>query len=553
MAISIRPQQVRRYGDIARLLAKYGRGEAVGYARDRLNNVQSGPPGPEADPQMVADAEELAADLERRGPTFVKLGQLLSTRMDLLPAPYIEALSRLQERCDAVPLAAVAAVVDEEFGRPVDQAFASFDPVPLASASLGQVHKANLHDGRVVAVKVQRPGVVDGVVEDLQAIAEIAGLADRHTETGKRFGFSPMVEEFRRSMLGELDYLREAANLRLLGRNLADFDGIVVPQPFDDYCTGRVLTMEFVDGRPLTAGPDGEVDGPALAQELAGAYLHQIVEDGFFHADPHPGNVRVTDDGRLALLDVGMTARLMRPTRDALFQLLVAMSENDGEEAAGAAMALGERRDDIEFDEEAFARRVTELVADQHALSVDCLSPGTVLSEVSRIAAETGLRPRPELTMLGKALLNLDEVARRLDPDFVPADAVRIYAAGLLRRRLLPTPGRMLAATMDAKEFVEELPGRFNKVMDSLARGELTLNVQGVDEARILQGINRLANRLASAVVLAALVIGAAMMMRIDTPARLFGYPAVAIVCFLLAAGGGFGLLATILWTDRRR
>jgi ubiquinone biosynthesis protein len=247
-----------------------------------------------------------------------------------------------------------------------------------------------------------------------------------------------------------------------------------------------------------------------------------------------------------------MTARLSRSTRDALLQLLVAMSENDGEDAATAAMALGETRDDVDFDEACFVRRITELVADQHATDLGRLSPGTVVSQVSRIAAEAGLRPRPELTMLGKALLNLDEVARRLDPDFVPADAVRSYAAGLLRRRLVPTPGRVLAATMDAKEFAEQLPGRFNKVMDALARGELTLNVQGVDEARILGGIHRLANRLASAVVLAALVIGAAMMMRVDTPARLFGYPAVAIVCFVLAAGGGFALLARILWTDRR-
>ena len=556
MAISIRPQQVRRYGDIARLLAKYGRGEAAGYARDRFTNGSSGPVAPvapEVERQMAADAEELAADLEQRGPTFVKLGQLLSTRTDLLPEPYIEALSRLQERCDPVPVAAVAAVVQEEFGRPIDRVFASFDPTPLASASLGQVHRARLHDGRDVAVKVQRPEVVDGIVGDLEAIAEIAALADRHTEAGKRFGFSPMVKEFRRSMLAELDYRREAANLRLLGQNLSGFDTIVVPQPIDEYCTGRVLTMEFVDGRPVAEAGGPEVDGPALAQALAGAYLHQIVEDGFFHADPHPGNVRVTTDGRLALLDVGMAARLTRPTRDALLQLLVAMSENDGEEAAGAAMVLGERRDDVEFDEAGFVRGVTELVADQHALTVDRLSPGTVLSEVSRIAVETGLRPLPELTMLGKALLNLDEVARRLDPDFVPTDAVRTYAAGLLRRRLIPTPGRVLAATMDAKEFAEELPGRFNKVMDALARGELTLNVQGIDETRMLQGIHRLANRLASAVVLAALVIGAAMMMRIDTPVRLFGYPAVAIVCFLLAAGGGFGLLASILWTDRRR
>ena len=553
MAISMRPQQVRRYGDIARLLTKYGRGASAGYVRDRWNDEPATALTSEAERQIAADASELAADLERLGPTFVKLGQLLSTRTDLFPAPYIEALSRLQERCEPVPLEAVATVIDEEFGRPINRVFADFDPVPLAAASLGQVHRARLHDGRDVAVKVQRPDVVSGVTEDLDAIVEIAGLADRHTETGRRLGLCAMVEEFRRSMLAELDYRREAANLRLLGRNLAGFDRIVIPQPIEDYCTGRVLAMEFIDGRPLPPASDPAVDGPGLAGELAGAYFHQIVEDGFFHADPHPGNVRVTGDGRLALLDVGMTARLTQPTRDALLRLLVAMSEGDGEEAAAAAMTLGERCADVDFDEAAFVRRVTDLVSHQHALPVDRLSPGAVLGEVSRVAAETGLRPHPELTMLGKALLNLDEVARRLDPGFVPADAVRTYAAGLLRRRLLPTPGRALAAAMDAKEFVEQLPGRVNQVMDALARGELTLNVQGVDEARILGGIHRLANRLASAIILAALVIGAAMMMRIDTPARLFGYPAVAIVCFLLAASGGFGLLARILWTDRHR
>jgi predicted unusual protein kinase regulating ubiquinone biosynthesis (AarF/ABC1/UbiB family) len=311
--------------------------------------------------------------------------------------------------------------------------------------------------------------------------------------------------------------------------------------------------MEFVDGAPIRAAGGPVTDGAHLAEVLAGAYLHQIVEDGFFHADPHPGNVWLTADGRLALLDLGMVGRLTSPTRDTLLRLLVAMSDNDGEAAATAAAGLGERREDVPFDEEGFVRRVTTLVSEQHAVTLGRLSPGAVVAEVARIAAESGLCPRPELTMLGKALLNLDEVARRLDPDFVPADAVRTYAAGLLRRRLLPTPSRLLAATMDAKEFAEHLPRRVNKVMDALAEGQFTLKIEGVDEAEILRGVHRLANRVASALLLASLVIGAAMMMQIDTRTRLFGYPAVAIVCFLLAAGGGFGLLVTILWSDRRR
>jgi predicted unusual protein kinase regulating ubiquinone biosynthesis (AarF/ABC1/UbiB family) len=551
MAISIRPQQIRRYGDLARLLAKYGTGGPADGVRRALSGTP-GPAGAEAAAELGADAEALVHDLEQRGPTFVKLGQLLSTRTDLLPAPYIEALSRLQDGCEPVAIDAVTDVVREEFGRPLEALFASFDPVPVASASLGQVHRAVLPDGRPVAVKVQRPDIVDGIVEDLDAIAEIAGLADRHTDTGRRFGFSAMVEEFRRSMLGELDYRREAANLRVLRRNLAAFDRIVIPRPVDELCTGRVLTMDYVESRPVDQ-PLPDVDGAALAEALAGAYLHQIVEDGFFHADPHPGNVRLTVDGRLALFDLGMVGRLTGRARDALLQLLVAMSDDDGEAAAGAALVLAEPSGDGDFDRDTFVRRVSGLVADQFGAPVGRLSPGAVLGEIVRIAADSGLRPRPELTMLAKALLNLDEVARRLDPDFVPAEAVRTYAAGLLRRRLLPTPGRLVAATLDAKEFAEELPGRVNKVMDALAGGRLTLQVEGVDEHQILQGIHRLANRLASAVVLAALVIGAAMMMRIDTPTRLFGYPAVAIVCFLLAAGGGFGLLGTILWTDRRR
>ena len=550
MVISLRPTQIRRYADLARLLVKYGRSDVSDHVRA---GIVGDPTVAPVDPDMAADAEDLCVDLEERGPTFVKLGQLLSTRADLLPAPYLAALSTLQDRCEPVPYDDVVAVVEAEFGTPLATVFAEFDPQPLASASLGQVHRARLADGRQVAVKVQRPDIAERISDDLDAIAEIAALADRHTETGKAFGFAPMVEAFRTSMLGELDYTREAANLELLARNLADFDRIVVPQPIREQCTKRVLTMDLVAGRRLSESPRIEADGAALAEALIGAYLKQIVEDGFFHADPHPGNVWITDDGRLALLDLGMVARLAPKTRDLLLRLLVAISDNDGASAATAAIGLGDPRDDRPFDEEAFVSRVSALVAEQQGVTLDTLAPGAMVSEIARISGETGLRPIPELTMLGKALLNLDEVARTLDPSFQPADAIRNDAAGVLQRRMVPTPARLLTAALEAKEFAEHLPGRVNRVMDALAEGQMTLNVSGIDEHEILRGLHRIANRITTGLILAALIIGAAMMMSLNTPTRLFGYPALAIVCFVLAGGGGFALLVHILWSDRRR
>ncbi|HEY0398270.1 MAG TPA: AarF/UbiB family protein, partial [Acidimicrobiia bacterium] len=545
-----RPTQIRRYTDLARLLVKYSRSDVSGYVRAGMSGRASRPP---AASDLSSDAEELCVDLEQRGPTFVKLGQLLSTRADLLPAPYLAALSTLQDRCEPVPYLDVVAVIEAEFEAAIGEVFADFDPEPLASASLGQVHRARLADGRRVAVKVQRPDIAGRVARDLDAIAEIAALADRHTETGKAFGFAPMVEEFRRSMLGELDYRREAANLELLARNLAGFERIVVPQPVRERSTERVLTMDLVAGRRLSESPRIDADGAALAGALISAYLKQIVGDGFFHADPHPGNVWITDDGRLALLDLGMVARLSPKARDLLLRLLVAISDDDGASAATAAIGLGEPRDDRPFDEATFVTRVSALVSEQQGATLDTISPGAVVSEISRIAGETGLRPIPELTMLGKALLNLDEVARTLDPSFRPADAIRNDAAGVLRRRMMPTPARVLTAALEAKEFAEHLPRRVNQVMDALAEGQMTLNVQGINEAEFLHGLHRIANRVTTGLVLAALIIGAAMMMNMDTPTRLFGYPALGIVCFLLAGGGGFALLASIVWGDRRR
>src|SRR5436190_10736772 len=341
----LKPRHLGRYKDIGMLLVKHGRSGMD----HRAETDEVGDPSDEA----CRDADQLANDLEELGPTYVKLGQLLSTRADLLPAPYLEALSRLQDKVTPFPYEEVEAIVTSELGVRVSKAFASFDANPLASASLGQVHRAELRDGRPVVVKVQRPNVRMQIIDDMDAIESIAEFADAHTEAGRRFGFVDMVAEFRRSLMSELDYRQEAANLETLRANLADRPQIVVPKPIADYTTGVVLTMEFVPGRSV--GSLGklaamEFDGPELADELFGAYLDQILIDGFFHADPHPGNVLVTDDGRLGLLDLGMVARVAPQMQDHLIKLLLAISQGNGQDAAAVAVVLGQKLDDYDGD-----------------------------------------------------------------------------------------------------------------------------------------------------------------------------------------------------------
>jgi ubiquinone biosynthesis protein len=539
----LKPKHLVRYKDIGLLLVRHGRAGLAG--------PEAAAPLDEAG--MKEDAEHLTDELEELGPTFVKLGQLLSTRADLLPEAYLTALSRLQDRVDPFPFDEVESIVTTELRVRLSKAFASFEEKPFASASLGQVHRASMRDGRPVAVKVQRPNIRAQIVDDMDAIENIAEWADAHTAAGRQLGFTDMVGEFRRSLTAELDYQQEARNLETLGRNLSHHKQIVVPQPISDYTTGVVLTMEYIAGRNVgTLGPLTlmEIDSHELAEELFSAYLDQILIDGFFHADPHPGNVLLTDDGRLALLDLGMVARVSPEMQDSLVKLLLAVSEGHGRDAASVATAIGQRLEGYNGDE--FSRRAAELVGRNQSATLRDMQAGAIVGELTRTAGSCGLRLPPELTMLGKALLNLDEVARVLDPTFEPNAAIQRHGAELMRRKLeqAASPGAVLTAVMDAKEFAERLPGQVNKVMDALARGELTLNIQGIDEQNIMRSVQKLANRLTTGLVVAALVIGAALIMRIQTQSRLFGYPAFAIVLFLLAAGAGLWLLISIQRSD---
>jgi predicted unusual protein kinase regulating ubiquinone biosynthesis (AarF/ABC1/UbiB family) len=552
MVVSLKPERLKRYKDVAMLLIKYGRSDLIS-AAGLEGSVLPDEIAAEAE---TAPAEDLAKDLEKLGPTFIKLGQLLSTRADLLPGPYLDALERLQDHIEPFPYEEVERIVSGELGVRLSKAFTDFDPTPVAAASLSQVHKATMRDGRAVVVKVQRPDIRDLIVGDLEALGEIAHFLDQHTELGRRYEFDNMLVQLRKSLLRELDFTIEANNLHTIAENLADFENIVIPAPVDDFTTTRVLTMDFISGKKITAlNPLRllEIDGGLLADELFSAYLKQFLVDGLFHADPHPGNVFLTDDDQIALLDLGMVGRVTRTFQDNLLRLLLAISEGRGEMAAQAAMRMGEAKEG--FDRSSFERRITDLVSEHGDAVLSRADAGKVTLEITKISADCWFRLPAEFTMFAKALLNLDRVVYALDQNFDPNVVIRDRANEILQRNIIKSvaPNNLLSGVVDLKEFVEKLPNRVNRILDSAGNNELRFKVDAIDEKVVMEGLQKVANRITLGLVVAALIVGAAMLMRVETSFRIFGYPGLAMIFFLLAAAAGLILAFNILFYDEKR
>jgi predicted unusual protein kinase regulating ubiquinone biosynthesis (AarF/ABC1/UbiB family) len=543
---------IRRYKEIGRLFWKYGRSDlARGLGvTSTLDTTET-----EATKKGVGP-EDLAADLEAMGPTYVKLAQILSGRSDLLPLPYVQALARLQDRVKPFPFAQVEEIVASELGVRISKAFSYFAEVPIAAASLGQVHAAALRDGRPVAVKVQRPEITQQIAEDFEVLAQITGFLDGHTNVGRRHRFSATLDEFKITIQQELDYQREAQNLLLLGKNLEEFDLIRIPRPVLDYCTTRVLTMDYVDGCKITAlSPLArlELNGTQLASQLFSAYLKQVLLDGVFHADPHPGNVFLTDDGHIALIDLGMVGHTTPGMRESLLQLLLAVSERDSEAAADIVVGISQKSE--EFDRVEFRRRLGQLMALQQDQGLQQLNVGRSLLEVSRNASDNGLMVPSELTLLGKTLLQLDEVGKVLDPTFDPNSAIKRDVSELTWRRMKASFNQQTVfnSVLEAKGFMKSLPARINKLMDSITNAEFEVRVKAVDTLTLMEGIQKIANRITAGIVLAALIVGAALLTRVQTRFELFGYPGLAMMFFLAAMTGGFWLLLNIFMQDRKR
>src|SRR3954471_3240475 len=529
------PHYLKRYKDIAMLLMKYGQTRVNSRFDIDDESVLNG--------SIDREAEELPVDLEKLGPTFVKLGQLLSSRADLLPPRYLKPLARLQDRVKPFPYEDVEIIVESELKTKINKAFSVFEREPIAAASLGQVHRAALHDGRPVVVKVQRPSITKQIQEDFEALQELASFLQRHTNFGQKYQLTKVLGEFENTLAHELDYRREAANMVVLANNLKNFERIQVPLPVQDYTTHKILTMDFIEGikiTELTPLARLDLDGAVLAEELFRAYLQQVLIDGVFHADPHPGNIFLTVDNKIALLDLGMVGHTSPAMQENLLKLLLAVSEGQSDQACDIAIRISETG--RQFNEMDFRHRIGQMVAEQQNATLEDIDIGKLLLEVGRSAADSALYVPGELTLLGKTLMQLDQVGRTLDPEFDPNESIRRNASDILNRRLKSTftEGKVFASLLEAKEFFGALPNRLNKILDSLGAAELNVNVKPQETEFLIESAQKVANRITTGLILAALIVGAALLMRIQTDFVLFGYPGFAIICFIAAAGGGF-------------
>lgn len=535
----------RRRGQILRFLFRYRNSGLFSGLDTSLEDAAL--QVPEGTPQ------ELAQDLEALGPAFVKIGQMLSTRPDIVPPAFASCFERMQERVEPVSFEAVREVVETELGVRVSHAFSGFEPEPLGSASLAQVHRAWLRDGTAVAVKVQKPGIAQQLLGDLELLRGFARNADRFTEMGRRVRFADWLEEFSRTLLAELDYQAEAENLLRFRLHLAPFPELWVPAPVADLSRRRVLTMELAEGIRVDQIPGvrrTEQPMDLLASALLRGYLDQIFVHGEIHADPHPGNLRVTRDGRLAVFDLGMVVNVPPKRRDCLLKLLFAAVDGRGEQAADEAIAMGTRLED--YDEERFVREVGHLVSHYNAHSAS-VSAGRVVLELVRVATTSGLRTPPELSLLGKALLNLDAVCRQLAPKMDPKAVVERHLQHVMRARLRQSfsSSNVASELIEIQTLLREGPRKLSDALSLVAENKLQLRVAGLEESRLMENLQKIANRIAAGLVTAALIVASSLMMRVETRSTLWGYPTVALLLFLLGAGLGVGIVISALRRDR--
>lgn len=545
-------QASSRQREIAEVVLRNG----WGYMRRLLTGTRA------EEPQLPPPAvlRNILVDL---GPVYVKLGQVLSTRPDLLPPEYINELTALQAEVPPVPWEDVEVVIRQQIRRPMEDVFETVNPQPVAAGSIAQTHRATLKDGREVALKVQRPGIEITVEQDIGLIRSLAELVSL-TKVGHYYDLKALAEEFANALRAELNFSREAEYTDQLRRNLAGSrwfrpEQLVIPEIYWDYTTEKLLVMEWLNGVPLlSANISSQPNGASEATEgiskeetvslLIRAFFQQIYIDGFFHADPHPGNLFYLNDGRVALLDCGMIGRLDPRTQQILTEMLLAIVNLDAQRCAQLTLQLAEAIEPVNMSR--LEAEYDRLLRRYYSLSLSQINFSQLFYEVLQKARANKLRVPGNMGLYAKTLANLEGVARKLDPNFNLPDQIKPLMTDLFRRQLVgEAPLQALLRTaLDLKSLSLQSPRQVEVLLERLTSETLQwkINLRDLDSLR--RSIDDSANRLSFSIVVGSLIMGAALILANDRTGRLFW---LSSTLFVSASLLGLWLIVSILRSGR--
>ncbi len=548
---------MNRYRQILTILFKYGFGDLL----DSLRIDQYIEAGLQAISKKRVDRVEkltrpqrLRMSFEELGPTYIKLGQILSTRPDLVPADFVDELAKLQDEVPPFPFENVKAAIESEFGLPADEVFDRLEDQPLASASIGQVHKARLKDGEPVAVKFQRPGIQKVIEVDLEIMLHLATLAERHIKEFEIHRPVKIVEEFARTLEKEIDYRIEATNMERIARQFLDLPHVYIPAVFREFTTSRVLTTELIEGIKISKIEkiaEVGLDQKVIADRIVGLVLKQAFGHGFFHADPHPGNIFVLADNVICLVDYGMMGLVDRATREAFVDLIDSVVHQ--QEVRTTQVLLNLTDWDEQPDIRALEREVADFMGRHFYKPLKDMEIGKLLQDLLQLTMRFRLRLPPDIFLMIKALSSVEGVGRMLDPNF---DLIA-HASPFIKQVKLErfAPQRISTDVFDMMsrllQFLQQFPKDLMELTGMLRQQRFSLQLEHKGLENMLATQDQTSNRMSFAIIIAALIIGSALIVISEIPPLFFGISLIGIIGYLVAAIMGIWLLLAIIKKGR--
>ena len=529
---------LKRSRELAEVFARHGLGYLASIlGLEKFLSFHRGLLGRGTEP--ITRPEHLRMALEEMGATFIKLGQILSTRADLLPPDYQAELAKLQDSAAPVSGREVLERIEEELGQPADRAFAEFDPVPLAAASIGQAHAARLRDGTEVVVKIRRPGVVEQVEEDLEILEGLAVAATRRWELADRYDVVGLAQEFAQTLRAELDYIREGHSAERFARNFEGDRAVHIPRIFWETTTPRVLTIERIRGIKLSElkhRTDRRIDRREVAEQATRVVLDMIFRDGFFHADPHPGNFLIEPGGRIGLIDFGMTGTVDEHTQEHLADLLVAITAQNSERLVDVLLDLGVTKKRV--DRNVLRRDIDHLLSRYYGRAIGEIEITPLLNGAFAVVRQHHLHLPANLALLLKTVVMAESAGTQLDPDFHLTSTLVPYAERIMLRQYSPRlwARKMGRASLDVARLGTELPQQLRRVINEIERGGLEVGMRPEGFEPVIRRLERLANRIVLGLITSAFIVGLAVLVSVYRPPGFQRWGWLAFVAGFVAA-----------------